>query len=349
MVGVLRLQGKKDRHLNIVIRTEAGTTTHFYYNQQWQVLTETDDVNVTKAIYSYHPHYVDAVAVRMRSNDEHFFTHDSQYSVTSAINRNTGVVDERYNYSPYGEATVLDANFVAKTVNESDIGNEYLYTGRRRDPGTNLQLHRNRYYHAALGQWLNRDPLGYVDGMSQYRAYCVPGGVDPWGLFSWVPKDDLAWWWPGFVTEAIVGDEEDRQSVFFGHNIEDQNRAADDLALNKNKISDHCKFVANSKRGTPLAHECIEQLAEAAINHNGGCILAATPIIFTRSMLSGSKTIARSGDIDKVSDLVCKLAGKRRKWVKKKGWDACGREVHCYEHHGIGRRGEKYAGEPAPF
>ena len=27
-----------------------------------------------------------------------------------------------------------------------------------------------------------RQPLGYVDGMSQYRAYFVPSGVDPFGL-----------------------------------------------------------------------------------------------------------------------------------------------------------------------
>ena len=41
---------------------------------------------------------------------------------------------------------------------------------------------RARYYHPQLGQFLSRDPLGYVDGMSQYRAYFVPGAVDPLGL-----------------------------------------------------------------------------------------------------------------------------------------------------------------------
>ena len=85
------------------------------------------------AIYAYHPQYVDAVAVRMRPSDEHFFTHDNQYSVTAAINRN-GTVDERYAYSPYGETTVLNSGYMQKNNNLSTIDNEYTYTGRRLDP-----------------------------------------------------------------------------------------------------------------------------------------------------------------------------------------------------------------------
>ena len=45
-----------------------------------------------------------------------------------------------------------------------------------------LLYFRARYYSPQLGQFISRDPLGYVDGMSQYRAYFVPGSVDPWGL-----------------------------------------------------------------------------------------------------------------------------------------------------------------------
>ncbi len=36
-------------------------------------------------------------------------------------------------------------------------------------------------YHAALGRFISRDPIGYVDGMSLYRAYFVPGALDPEG------------------------------------------------------------------------------------------------------------------------------------------------------------------------
>ena len=40
---------------------------------------------------------------------------------------------------------------------------------------------RARYYHAELGRFISRDPIGYVDGMNLYRAYFVPTYVDPTG------------------------------------------------------------------------------------------------------------------------------------------------------------------------
>ena len=44
-----------------------------------------------------------------------------------------------------------------------------------------LRYKRARFYSAELGLFISRDPLGFVDGMSLYRAYFVPGGVDPMG------------------------------------------------------------------------------------------------------------------------------------------------------------------------
>jgi RHS repeat-associated protein len=41
-----------------------------------------------------------------------------------------------------------------------------------------------RYYHAELGRFISRDPIGYVDGMNLYRAYFVPGTVDPNGTHT---------------------------------------------------------------------------------------------------------------------------------------------------------------------
>ena len=169
--------------LNRRIIRQSGQAKHFYYNESWQVLTETDGSGSATAIYSYHPNFVDAVAVRMTPTGEHFFTHDHQYSVTSAVDRASTSVVERYDYSPYGESTVLDANFAVDADGQSDINNEYRYTGRRLDP-SGLQLHRNRYYHPQLGQWINRDPLGYVDGMNLYGAYFAPGKMDPLGLLQ---------------------------------------------------------------------------------------------------------------------------------------------------------------------
>ena len=40
---------------------------------------------------------------------------------------------------------------------------------------------RARFYSAQLGRFISRDPLGFEDGYSLYRAYFVPVGNDPMG------------------------------------------------------------------------------------------------------------------------------------------------------------------------
>jgi RHS repeat-associated protein len=95
----------------------------------------------------------------------------------------TGSVVERYAYTPYGVVTYLDEEFDNPST-ASSIGNEYLYTGRRRDTETGLQLNRNRYYHSQLGRWITRDPIGYAGGINLYR-YLSSGpleSTDPYGL-----------------------------------------------------------------------------------------------------------------------------------------------------------------------
>ena len=110
--------------------------------------------------YVYHPHYVDAVAMMIdSSDDEHYYLQDANFNVTAVVD-DQGTVVERYAYTPYGEVTILESNFTADPDNKSDIANEYLYTGRRLDPETGLQINRYRYYHSGLGRWVNRDPIG---------------------------------------------------------------------------------------------------------------------------------------------------------------------------------------------
>jgi hypothetical protein len=71
--------------------------------------------------------------------------------------------------------------------------------------------------------------------------------------------------------------------------------------------------------------------------------------VFTKGMLSQSEVIARGRSINKITELVQQFGGAAKGWVKKKGWDSMGQEWHWYEHHGIGRVGEKLAGALDPF
>jgi len=66
----------------------------------------------------------------------------------------------------------------------STIHTPLLYTGRRLDPETILYYYRARYYHAGLGRFVSRDPIGYVDGVNfyQYVGNSPTQFVDPSGL-----------------------------------------------------------------------------------------------------------------------------------------------------------------------
>ena len=55
------------------------------------------------------------------------------------------------------------------------------FTSRRHETETGLMYFKARYYDPQTGEFISRDPLEYVDGMSQYRGNFVPKGMDPKG------------------------------------------------------------------------------------------------------------------------------------------------------------------------
>jgi RHS repeat-associated protein len=88
-------------------------------------------------------------------------------------------------YDPYGEVTIYDDDW-SETRSTSSYANNILFAGYYHDDETGLYHVRHRYYHVHLGVWLQRDPLGYVNGPGLY-GYCGGGplgATDPMGLKS---------------------------------------------------------------------------------------------------------------------------------------------------------------------
>lgn len=69
-------------------------------------------------------------------------------------------------------------------ISNSTVDNQIGYAGYVFNEETQHYLARNRWYHPQLGRWLQRDPAGYVDGMSLYEYVRSRPTVwiDPLGL-----------------------------------------------------------------------------------------------------------------------------------------------------------------------
>ena len=170
---------------------------HFFYNSGWQVLetrstaTVGDDADTLEPEYQYiwSLRYIDAPVLRDENTDLNddlcdderlYYLTDANMNVTCLTDTGGDAV-ERYLYDPYGGVTFKTGGWGAR--GSSSYANFILYAGYYQDDETGLYHVRNRYYHALLGRFITRDPIGYVDGMSsyQYTGSRPISYVDPMG------------------------------------------------------------------------------------------------------------------------------------------------------------------------
>lgn len=112
----------------------------------------------------------------------------------------SGTLVEKYTYDPYGRTLVESRNAATgafEYANASAFGNPWMWTGQRYDAGVKLYHFLFRSYSPVLGRWLQRDPLGYVDGVNLYeylngdpiKGSDPYGLLDPAGGFKYTPED----------------------------------------------------------------------------------------------------------------------------------------------------------------
>jgi RHS repeat-associated protein len=149
-----------------VTKTTGGTTRHFYYSAQWQILEERVGASTAaQRQFVWGERYPDDLVLRDRDTDGNgslderlYVQHD--YFHPTAVSNTSGAVQERYGYDAYGLSRVMTPAFGARSPSSYDW--ETRYGAYRWDSETGLYQVRHRYLHPTLGRWLSRDPIGEV-------------------------------------------------------------------------------------------------------------------------------------------------------------------------------------------
>jgi RHS repeat-associated protein len=177
-----------------VTQTASGTTTDLYYSKDWQVLEEMQGGEAT-ARYVWSPVYVNALVLRDRAtgtpgtlNERLWVQQDANWNVTALVN-GSGVVVERYVYSPFGVVTIYNPSYT--TVLSSSAYNwVYGFQGMRFDAVSGLSEADRRWYSPTQQRWISLDPERFRAGdVDLYRfvgndpaAATDPTGLQPDGL-----------------------------------------------------------------------------------------------------------------------------------------------------------------------
>ena len=170
-----------------VTDTVSSTVTDRFFSSDWQLLeTKVGSNTVTRNVWS--PVYVDGLVLRDRDTDANgtlderlYALQDANWNTTALVNT-TGTVQERYTYTPFGQATFRDGS--GSTLSNSAKDWVFLHQGGEKIAAGDYEF-RNRVYSPSLGRWLSNDPLGFDAGdQNWYRAISnnLGNGLDPSGL-----------------------------------------------------------------------------------------------------------------------------------------------------------------------
>ena len=138
-----------------------------------------DAVNVHRNVFG--TTIDELLLVEKDDGTQYGITRNQQWSVMAAYDFATGDIAKRFNYGVFGNRYMVEPDGTISDDQNDDLGIKLGYTSRRHDDETGLMYFRARYYDPKTGEFISQDPLEYVDGMSLYRGYFVPGATDPSG------------------------------------------------------------------------------------------------------------------------------------------------------------------------
>ncbi len=190
----------------------AANTRYYYYNDNWQIVTEYDlptSAGVYKQLYAY-GNYIDEVVYASCPGATYTmrrYLHDHLYSPAAIVylTASNCILVERSEYDAYGAAHYYNADYT-QTFAVSQHGNPFAFTGREVDsfdfasgvPQLTKMHYRHRDYSPFMGRFYQEDMVGqkstksivpqiqYQDSLNLYEyGQSIPiSKKDPLGLLS---------------------------------------------------------------------------------------------------------------------------------------------------------------------
>jgi RHS repeat-associated protein len=172
-----------------VKRTINGVVTVITYDD-WKPIMEWGGSGNLSAVNVYGPG-ADEILYRWvaATNSRYRYHHDIHGNVTFLVDWSGTQVVERYTYDAFGAPTIFSASNTQLPA--SAVGNRFLFQGREYLQELGIYDYRHRFYHPALGRFLQSDPTGFDAGDMNLSRYCGDdpvGRSDPLGLdWSYLP------------------------------------------------------------------------------------------------------------------------------------------------------------------
>lgn len=158
----------------IKLATPAGIT--YYYYDGNRILEERNNANVIQKTYTYGT-WLDDVITYNYNGHNYYLANDRQGSALAVYDEN--VLAERNEYNGFGAPSFYNETY--GQLDSSSVNNNILFTGRPYYASTGNYDFRQRVYNFSTGRFLQKDPLGYINGYNTYAAYFIPHQIDPFG------------------------------------------------------------------------------------------------------------------------------------------------------------------------
>jgi RHS repeat-associated protein len=160
------------RRVTKTVAGPSGFTVHNLYDDE-DISSQYLSWDVPSGVYTHGPGVDDPLMVQEPNVPSKYYHADGLGSI-AIISLSNSEVHTLQRYDPWGGLT-----------DSTQSISIYSYTGREED-GTGLLYYRARYYYPAFRRFLQRDPIGFADGINPY-AYVGNNPVnltDPYGLLG---------------------------------------------------------------------------------------------------------------------------------------------------------------------